>query len=147
MTFRGTWRALLAVSVVLLVVAGAATASGDDARGIDLHQGDSLVEVTVASKAAALQLQKDAGDYGIEFNDHYLRENASGTFTVTVFASEGELQALAEAGFEVGPTIEGPRTWKANAADMASARAFEARADSSALGDPPVIVDDDELVI
>ena len=53
MSFRGTWRALLAVSVVALVVAGGATASGDDARGIDLNQGDSLVEVTVASKAAA----------------------------------------------------------------------------------------------
>jgi Zinc carboxypeptidase/Chitobiase/beta-hexosaminidase C-terminal domain len=147
MSFRGTWRALLAISVAALVVAGVATASGDDARGIDLNQGDSLVEVTVASKAAALQLQKDAGDYGVEFNDHYLRENASGTFTVTVFASEGELQALVEAGFEVGPTIEGPKTWEANVSDMASARAFEARADQSALGDPPVIVDDDELVI
>ena len=66
---------------------------------------------------------------------------------MTVFADEGELKALAEAGFEVGPTIEGPKTWEANVSDMASARAFEARADQSALGDPPVIVDDDEIVI
>ena len=142
---RGTWRALLAISVVALTVAGGAAASGDD--GGNLEMGDSLVEVTVASKAAALELQQNADDFGIEFNDHYLRKNASGNFTVTVYASESELQALAAAGYELGATIEGPDSWEVNVSDMASARAFEARAAESALGDPPVIVDDDELVI
>src|SRR5512134_151253 len=144
---RGTWRALLAISIVALAVAGGATASGDDSRGIDPNQGDSLVEVIVPTKAAAYELQRRAEDFGIEFNDHYLGKNASGTYTVTVFGTEGELAALAEAGYELGATIEGPDSWEAGVADMASARFFEARAAESALGDPPVIADDDELVI
>jgi hypothetical protein len=95
-------------SVVALGLAGGATASGDDSRGVDPNQGDSLVEVIVPSKAAAIELQNDAEDFGIEFNDHYLGKNANGTFTVTVFGSEGELHALADAGYELGATIEGP---------------------------------------
>ncbi|MGH3010594.1 MAG: M14 family metallopeptidase [Gaiellaceae bacterium] len=146
MSFRETWRALLAVSVVVLVVAGGATASGDE-RGIDPNQGESLVEVTLANKAAALELQADSESLGIEFNDHYLRSNADGTVTVTVFGSADDLVELAAAGYDIGATIEGPATWQANVADMRSARRAEARASESALGDPPVIADDDELVI
>jgi hypothetical protein len=142
---RGTWRALLAISVVALAVAGGAAASGDD--DVSLEEGDSLVEVTVATKGDARELERTADDFGVAFNDHYLRKNANGTYTVTVYASESELQALANAGYEVGVTIEGPGDWELNVDDMASARFFEARAAESALGDPPVIVDDDELVI
>jgi hypothetical protein len=147
MNFRWTRRALLAILVFALAVAGGATASGDEERGIDPNQGESLVQVIVPSKAAALDLQAEAESFGIEFNDHYLGRNANGTFTVTVFGTDGELAALAQAGYELGETIEGPGTWAANVSDMASARLFEARASDAALGDPPVIVEGDELVI
>jgi hypothetical protein len=146
MSNRKVWRALLAFVIVALAVAGVAAANGED-RGIDPNQGDSLVEVIVPNKAAALDLQRRAEDFGIEFNDHYLGKNANGTFTVTVFGSEGELAALAEAGYELGSTIEGPAKWEANVADMRSARRAEFRASESALGDPPVIAAEDELVI
>ncbi|HXV95047.1 MAG TPA: hypothetical protein VD695_00720, partial [Gaiellaceae bacterium] len=146
MSLRVGWRALLAFSVLALALAGGATATTEE-RGIDPNQGDSLVEVIVPSKAAALELQRRAEDFGVEFNDHYLGKNANGTFTVTVFATEGELRGLAEAGYELGTTIEGPNTWEANLADMKSARRAEFRADAAALGDPPVIADDDELVL
>ena len=144
---RGSWRALLVISVVALAVAGGATASDDESRGIDPNQGDSLVQVIVPNKAAAYELQRQAEDFGIEFNDHYLGKNANGTYTVTVFGSEGELAALAGAGYELGETIEGPETWEAGVAEMQSARRAESRANDAALGDPPVIADDDELVI
>ena len=144
---RGSWRALLVISVVALAVAGGATASGDESRGIDPNQGDSLVQVIVPDKAAAYELQRQAEDFGIEFNDHYLGKNANGTYTVTVFGSEGELVALADAGYELGETIEGPDSWEAGLAEMQSARRAESRANDAALGDPPVIADDDELVI
>jgi Zinc carboxypeptidase/Chitobiase/beta-hexosaminidase C-terminal domain len=142
---RGIWRALLAILAVALMVAGGATASDDG--DASLEAGDSLVEVTVGSKADARELERTADDYGVAFNDHYLRKNVNGTYTVTVFASQSELQALANAGYEVGATIEGPADSQENVQDMASARFFEARAAETALGDPPVIVDDDELVI
>jgi hypothetical protein len=100
-----------------------------------------------AEQGCGLELQRTADNFGIEFNDHYLGKNANGTFTVTVFGSEGELAALAEAGYELGTTIEGPATWEANLADMRVARRAEVRASEAALGDPPVIADDDELVI
>ena len=146
MSLRGTWRVLLAISVIALAITGGAAANGEE-RGIDPNQGESLVQVIVPSKAAAIALQNSAEDFGIEFNDHYLGKNANGTFTVTVFGSEGELRALAEAGYELGTTIEGPATWEAGLADMRAARTLEAKADAAALGDPPVIADDDELVI
>ena len=144
---RGTWRAVLALSIVALAVAGGATASGDESRGIDPNQGDSLVQVIVPNKAAAYELQRQAEDFGIDFNDHYLGKNADGSYTVTVFGSEGELQGLAAAGYELGKTIEGPDSWEAGVTEMAVARAAEARSGEAALGDPPVIDDDDELVI
>ena len=57
---RGSWRALLVITVVALAVAGGATASGDESRGIDPNQGDSLVQVIVPNKAAAYELQRQA---------------------------------------------------------------------------------------
>jgi Zinc carboxypeptidase/Chitobiase/beta-hexosaminidase C-terminal domain len=145
MSLRRAWRALLALTIVALGVAGGATASDD--RGIDPNQGLSLVEVNLPNKAAAIQLQLEAEDYGVEFNDHYLRKNRNGTVTVTVFGSEAGLAALDAAGYELGVTIEGPDTWRAQIADRQAAVRAEARADASALGDPPVIVDEDEIVI
>jgi hypothetical protein len=136
---------LLALSIVALGVAGGATAS--DERGIDPNQGESLVEVTVPNKAAAIQLQLDAETYGVEFNDHYLRTNRNGTVTVTVFGTEEDFADLHAAGYELGATIEGPDTWRAQIAERQADVRAEARADASALGDPPVIVDEDEIVI
>ncbi len=146
MSLRGTWRVLLAISVIALAITGSAVAQEDEG-GIALNVDDSLVEVTVASKAAALQLQKSAEDFGVEFNDHYLRSNDDGTFTVTVFASEGELNALAAAGYQIGTTLQGPGASEESLAEMNAARSLEQKSGEAALGDPPVIADDDELVI
>jgi hypothetical protein len=146
MSLRGTWRVLLAISVIALAITGGAAAQNDEG-GINLEVDDSLVEVTVASKAAAMQLQLDADDFGVEFNDHYLRQNDDGTFTVTVFASQAELDDLAAAGYEIGTTLQGPSASFESLSEMNSARALEAKSGEAALGDPPVIADDDELVI
>jgi hypothetical protein len=132
MGFRGMWRALLALSLCALALTGAAAAD-NDSRGIDPNQSESLVEVELPSKAAALRLEREAESYGVDFNDHYLRRNPNGSVTVTVFGSEDELAALAAAGFELGSTIEGPDTWRARiAARQANVRA-ENRAESAAL--------------
>ena len=68
-------------------------------------------------KAAAIRLQLNAESYGVDFNDHYLRKNANGTVTATVFGTEDELAALQDAGYELGATIEGPDTWRARIAE------------------------------
>ena len=146
MSLRGTWRVLLAISVIALAITGSAVAQNDEG-GINLEVEDSLVEVTVASKAAAIDLQLKADNFGVEFNDHYLRHNDDGTFTVTVFASGAELDALAAAGYQIGTTLQGPSASFESLSEMNSARALEAKSGEAALGDPPVIADDDELVI
>ena len=146
MSLRGTWRVLLAISVIALAMTGSAVAQNDEG-GINLEVDDSLVEVTVASKAAAIDLQLKADNFGVEFNDHYLRHNDDGTFTVTVFASGAELDALAAAGYQIGTTLQGPSASFESLSEMNSARALEAKSGEAALGDPPVIADDDELVI
>ena len=60
MRFGRLPRALLLGVVLALTVTGAATADGEDGRGIDPNQGDSLVEVVLPDKAAAIRLQLDA---------------------------------------------------------------------------------------
>ena len=148
MSFRAIRRALLAVSVVALAMTGGAAASGDDPRGIDPNQGESLVEVTLQSKAAAMRLQLEADTYGIEFNDHYLRKNQDGTVTVTVFGSEEDLAALEAGGYEIGHVIEGPDTWRARAAERQADVKAETHADAAALGEPITTTShDNELVV
>ena len=118
MRSKGVSRGLLAAVVLALTfIGGAAAASGDETRGIDPNQGDSLVEVVLPDKAAAIRLQLDAESYGIEFNEHYLRDNANGSVTATVFASDDELDSLQSAGYELGTTIESPATWRARMAE------------------------------
>jgi Zinc carboxypeptidase/Chitobiase/beta-hexosaminidase C-terminal domain len=129
----GTSARRLAIGMSLCALAGAgATTSYADERGIDPNQGDSLVEVNLPNKGAALRLQLEAEKYGIEFNEHYLRKNASGTVTVTVFGTEDELRALDRAGFELGPTIEGPDTWRERLKDRQVEVRKENRAENAA---------------
>jgi len=77
----------VAVTLFALGMTGGATAGEDPTRGIDPNQGESLVEVTLPSKGAAMRLQLEADSYGVEFNDHYLRNNGDGTVTATVFGN------------------------------------------------------------
>jgi Zinc carboxypeptidase/Chitobiase/beta-hexosaminidase C-terminal domain len=144
-------RRFVVAALAGLVVAGsaAASAAAEEARGIDPNQGDSLVEVNVASKGAAMRLQLEAEKYGIEFNEHYLRSEPDGSVTVTVFGSPNELAALEDAGFDVGVTIEGPKTWRERVTERQEAVRAERRADAAALGDPVTTADatEDELVI
>ena len=131
----GVRRARLAVLAAMLVAfatAGSAAAQ-ENGRGIDPNQGRSLVEVNLPDKAAAIELQLTADDYGIDFNDHYLRTNADGSVTVTVFGNEDELAALDAAGFELGTTIEGPATWRQRAADCEADVQAEETAEAAVL--------------
>jgi hypothetical protein len=147
MSFRAMWRALAALSLCSLAVAGGAAAAGEE-RGIDPNQGENLVEVDLPSKAAAVRLQFEAESYGVDFNDHYLRRNRDGSVTVTVFGTEQELQALEAAGYDVGTTIEGPATWRARTAARQADLRVENRADAAALDNPvSVQTHEDEIVV
>jgi hypothetical protein len=135
MSFKPRWRALLALSICALAVTGGAAAhSDDDARGIDPNQGDSLVEITLPNKAAAVRLQLEAKSYGVDFNEHYLRRNGDGSVTVTVFGTSEKLARLEAAGFELGVTIEGPETWQERLADRVADRRAESRSRAAARG-------------
>jgi hypothetical protein len=148
MRFRGMWRALLALSLCSLALAGGAAAESHDSRGIDPNQGDSLVEVNVANKAAAVRLQLEAESYGVEFNDHYLRNNQDGSVTVTVFGDEEELVALEAAGYDLGVTIEGPDTWRTRIGERQRAARAEDRAEVAALDEGfGVQSHEDEIVV
>jgi hypothetical protein len=148
MSSFGVRRALLVAAMFALAMTGDAAAGGDDGRGIDPNQGDSLVEVTLPSKAAAIELQLEADTYGIDFNDHYLRTNADGSVTVTVFGVEDELEALQAAGYELGATVEGPDTWRARLAERQADVKAEKRADAAALGESiGVASHEDEIVV
>jgi hypothetical protein len=134
---------------VLAWSGGATAAAAADERGIDPHQGENLVEVQLPSKAAAVRLQLEAGDYGVDFNEHYLRQRPDGSVTVTVYGTDDEIAALDAAGFEVGVTIEGQSTWRnrieARQADVRK----ENRADAAALDEPVITprTHEDELVV
>ena len=132
-------RARRGVAVSLLTVLTAFATTGVAAaeeQGIDSSQAESLVEVHVSSKAAAMRLQLEAESFGIEFNEHYLRHNRNGSYTVTVHGSPSELAALEDAGYEVGVTIEGLSTWLDRIEERQADIREERRADAAALGDP-----------
>jgi len=126
--------ALLAAAVVALATAGSAFAQ-ETGRGIDPNQGRSLVEVYLDSKAEAIELQLKAEDYGIDFNEHYLRHDGNGGVTVTVFGSAEELDVLEASGYNVGRTIEGPATWRDRAADWRADVKAEKTAEAAALAE------------
>ena len=148
MSTRGACRSLLAAVIVALTFTGGAAANGEEARGIDPNQGESLVEVVLPDKAAAIRLQLNAESYGVDFNDHYLRTNANGTVTATVFGTEDELAALQDAGYELGATIEGPDTWRARVAERQADVKAEKQADAAALGaDVGITSHEDEIVV
>ena len=125
----------VAVTLFALGMTGGATAGEDPGRGIDPNQGESLVEVTLPSKGAAMRLQLEADTYGVEFNDHYLRSNGDGSVTVTIFGNEDELEALDKAGYALGATIEGPAIWRERIADRQAAVRAENRAETAAEGE------------
>ena len=134
MRATGARAALLAAAMVALATAGSAFAQ-ETGRGIDPNQGRSLVEVYLDSKAEAIELQLKAEDYGIDFNEHYLRHDGNGGVTVTVFGSAEELDALEAAGYSVGRTIEGPATWRDRAADWQAEVKAEKTAEAAALAE------------
>jgi len=133
----------------MCALTGTGAASAEEVgRGIDPNQGESLVELSLPSKGAAMRLQLEEETYGVEFNDHYLRRNGDGTVTVTVFASEDELAALEDAGYEIGATIEGPAVWRERVADRQVAVRKENRAEAAAEGTAvSTQADQDEVVI
>ena len=109
MSARRRW--LAGATTFALAWSGAAASAAEE-RGIDPNQGESLVEVQLPSKAAAVRLQLEAETYGVDFNEHYLRRNSDGSVTATVFGTDDEIAALDAAGFELGVTIEGRSSWR-----------------------------------
>jgi hypothetical protein len=142
-------RLLIAVMVCMCTwLAVTAAAAGQVGRGIDPHQGLSLVEVNFASKMAAMRLQLRAERYGVEFNDHYLRRNHDGTVTATVFGTERGFARLQRAGYDLGTTIEGPTTWRKRVAQMMRSKRAVRRARAAAHGKSITTAShEDEIVI
>ena len=130
-------RSLVGAVALTLALAGTATGAEGEARGIDPNQGLSLVEVHLDSKADAIALQLKADEYGIDFNEHYLRHEGNGGVVVTVFGSAEELDALEAAGYNVGRTIEGPATWRDRAQDWIADVKREEKAEAAARGRAP----------
>jgi Zinc carboxypeptidase/Chitobiase/beta-hexosaminidase C-terminal domain len=146
MASRRRW---LVGSCVCAFAFGSGASASAQERGIDPNQGLSLVEVNVPDKGAAMRLQLEAERYGIDFNDHYLRHEADGTITVTVFGDDEAIAAVDAAGFEVGRTIEGPNTWRNRIKARETVVRKENRADAAALDEPVVTPQShtDEIVV
>src|SRR6187200_3241840 len=146
MTSSRRW--LVAMSVVALAWAGGASTTRADTRGIDPDQAQSLVEVNLANKAAAMRLQVEADSYGVEFNDEYLRNNRDGSVTVTVLGDKHGLDNLADAGYEIGHTISSPAIAERRAEQRDAGVRREKRAAKAALDEPVAAAsDEDEVVI
>ena len=146
MNSRMTRRLFAATSLSALLWTGSALAATDEERGIDPNQGQSLVELTLPNKGAAMRLQLDAEKYGIEFNDHYLGRNADGSVRVHVFGDEADLDRLEAGGYAIDQVLEGPRTWKAQAEQRKDAIQSERSARSAAEGNVES-ADTEEVVI
>jgi hypothetical protein len=141
-------RRAIAVAAMTCALVGTGVASAQETeRGIDPNQGKSLVEISLSSKGAAMRLQLEADKYGVEFNDHYLRRNADGSVVVSVFGGDDEIDALADAGYDVGATIEGPAIWRERVADRQAAVREENRAEAVAEGDSIGIQSHQEEVV
>jgi hypothetical protein len=146
MIARAVGRALVVASACML--AWTCDAAAQDERGVDPNEGESLVEVDLPNKGAALRLQLESDRYGVEFNDHYLRHNRNGTVTVTVLGDERGLDRLDAAGYEITRTIEGPKTWERRAEERQAGLRQERRADAAALDEPITVQShEDEIVI
>jgi len=146
---RARRRWLVGACACAAVVGISAPVSGAEERGVDPNQGESLVEVNLPNKGAAMRLQLEADKYGIEFNDHYIRHEADGTVTVTVFGDDDEIAAMDAAGYEAGVTIEGPGTWRQRIQTREADLRKENRAEAAALDEPiqTALTDEDELVV
>jgi hypothetical protein len=145
MTSSRRW--LVAVSVVAFAWASGASAHADE-RGIDPDRAQRLVEVNLANKAAAMRLQVEAGTYGVEFNDEYLRHNRDGSVTVTVFGDKQGLDRLGAAGYEIAHTISSPAILERRADEREAGVRKERRANKVALDEPITITShEDEVVI
>ncbi len=146
MTSSRRW--LVAASVVALAWSGSASLTLADDRGIDPDQAQSLVEVNLANKAAAMRLQVEADSYGVEFNDEYLRHNRDGSVTVTVLGDERGLDRLGAAGYEIGHTISSPAILERRVEAQEAGVRKERRANKVALDEPVTITShEDEVVI
>jgi Zinc carboxypeptidase/Chitobiase/beta-hexosaminidase C-terminal domain len=145
----GTRRRWLVGACTCALVFGSGASASAEERGVDPNQGESLVEVNLPNKGAAMRLQLEAERYGIDFNEHYLRQEADGTVTVTVFGNDDEIAAIDAAGFEVGRTIEGRSTWRNRIQTRQTDVRKEQRADAAALNEPVVtpLTHEDELVV
>ena len=146
MSARRRW--LAGATTFALAWSGAAASAAEE-RGIDPNLGESLVEVQLPSKAAAVRLQLEAETYGVDFNEHYLRRNSDGSVTATVFGTDDEIAALDAAGFELGVTIEGRSSWRNRLSERQADVRAERRADAAALDDPVVTpqAHEDEIVV
>ena len=87
---------VLVVFAALALTGGAAAIT--DENGVEQ---DSLVEVTVADRGELDALVGTGADVA-----EYIRYNDDGTLTTQVMGTDAELQALADAGYSIGVTIQ-----------------------------------------
>ena len=111
---------------------GGAAASSENGN---VTLGMDLVEVTVPSRAAANELQQRAEELGVEFNDHYLRENPDGTWAVSVLGFEDGLARLEAAGYDIASVIEDESTYRARMLERSAAIDSEKRSFAAARGE------------
>ena len=93
MGVSGARFAVLAAMLVALAIAGSAAAQ-------ETSGASTRTRATASSRSCARQGGGDRAaargrTYGIDFNDHYLRTNADGSVTVTVFGDRGGARGAA----------------------------------------------------
>ena len=118
--------ALLAVLAVFAVLTIGSLPAGA-AEGPQSDEAESLVEVTVESRAEIDELIANDVDLA-----EYVRENSDGTLTVNAFVTPSERSLIAQLGGRLGATIESPATYAARLAERAEALAAERRAKHAA---------------
>ena len=87
---------VLVVFAALALTGGAAAITDENGT-----EQDSLVEVTVADRGELDALVGTGADVA-----EYIRYNDDGTLTTQVMGTDAELQALADAGYSIGVTIQ-----------------------------------------
>ena len=112
----GSLRALMVLPALVVIVALALTggaAAITDENGVEQ---ESLVEVNLPSRAALDALVATGMDVA-----EYVRHNDDGTITTQVMVTDDELAALAEAGYDIGATIQDYNDYLARMAERQAA--------------------------
>ena len=101
--------ALLAAAVVALATAGSAVAQENETRDRPEPGRQPRRGAPGRARPRRYELQLKAEDYGIDFNDHYLRHERERHVTVTVFGSDGRARTRSTRPATSSADDRGPR--------------------------------------